>query len=111
MQWYKFDIGAYRLETHGLPDAEDLAYRRLMDLYYQEEGPLHNDEKALCDSIGLDWDCIVPVLQRFFLLNEANQWVHPDWQQDINRRHDRALLNAKAGKIGGKAKKPRKRIV
>jgi uncharacterized protein YdaU (DUF1376 family) len=102
MNWFKFDIHAYQLETHGMPDAEDLAYRRLMDRYYQEEGPLMNDADDLCASIGLDWDCISPVLLKFFLLNEADQWVHPDWQHDIERRQDRAIKASAAGKLGGR---------
>ena len=102
MNWYKFDFKAYQIETYGLPDAEDLAYRRLMDVYYQEEGPLPNDEAELCRVIGLDWDCIIPVLVRFFLLNEADQWVHIEWQFDIERRQERSIKNAAAGRVGKK---------
>lgn len=102
MNWYKFDFKAYQIETYGLPDAEDLAYRRLMDVYYQEEGPLPNDEAELCRVIGLDWDCIIPVLVRFFVLNEADQWVHIEWQFDIERRQERSLKNAAAGRAGKK---------
>jgi uncharacterized protein YdaU (DUF1376 family) len=54
MNWYKFDFKAYQLETYGLPDAEDLAYRRLMDRYYEREGPIPNNADDLCSSIGLD---------------------------------------------------------
>lgn len=102
MNWYKFDISAYQLETYGMPDAEDLAYRRLMDRYYQDEGPLMNDADDLCASIGLDWDCIIPVLTKFFLLNEANQWVHPDWQEDINARRTKAIRMAQIGRANRK---------
>lgn len=102
MNWYKFNISEYQLETYGIPDAEDLAYRRLMDRYYQEEGPLINDEHDLCASIGLDWDCIIPVLQRYFLLNEGNQWVHPDWQRDINSRQEKAFRMAQIGRANRK---------
>ena len=31
MNWYKFNIGDYLAETTHLADAEDLAYRRLLD--------------------------------------------------------------------------------
>ena len=102
MNWYKFDVHAYQLETYGMPDAEDLAYRRLMDRYYQAEGPLMNDAEGLCASIGLDWDCISPVLLKFFLLNEADQWVHPDWQRDINSRQEKAFRMAQIGRANRK---------
>jgi hypothetical protein len=52
--------------------------------------------------IGLDWDCIIPVLVRFFLLNEHNQWVHIEWQFDIEQRQERSLKNAAAGRAGKK---------
>jgi uncharacterized protein YdaU (DUF1376 family) len=52
--------------------------------------------------IGLDWDCIIPVLVRFFLLNEHNQWVHIEWQFDIEKRQERSLKNAAAGRVGKK---------
>jgi uncharacterized protein YdaU (DUF1376 family) len=102
MNYYKFNISAYQVETYGMPDAEDLAYRRLMDRYYQEEGPLINDADDLCASIGLDWDCISPVLLKFFLLNDADQWVQPDWQSDINQRHDKAQNMARIGRANRK---------
>lgn len=102
MNHYKFNISEYQLETYGIPDAEDLAYRRLIDRYYQEEGPLINDEHDLCALIGLDWDCIIPVLQRFFILNEANEWVHPDLQEDINKRREKAIKMAQIGRANRK---------
>jgi uncharacterized protein YdaU (DUF1376 family) len=105
MNWYKFDFKAYQLETYGLPDAEDLAYRRLMDRYYEREGPIPNNTDDLCSSIGLDWDCIIPVLIKFFLLNEHDQWVHVEWQFDIEKRHERLLKAAAAGKMGGRGNK------
>jgi uncharacterized protein YdaU (DUF1376 family) len=103
MNWYKFDFQAYQIETYGIPDAEDLAYRRLMDQYYQQEGPLPNDEAELCRLIGLDWDCISPVLLKFFTLNDEKRWVHPDWQFDIEHRKDRASRKAKADRLRRKA--------
>ncbi len=102
MNWYKFEINAHQLETYGMPDAEDLAYRRLMDRYYQREGPLPNDADQLCNLVGLDWDCIIPVLLKFFLINEVDQWVHPDWQFDIEKRQERAIKNGLNGRRGGR---------
>lgn len=107
MNWYKFDFTRYWAETYGIADAEDLAYRRLRDLYYQAEGPIENDQSRLEREIGLDWDCIEPVLQRFFS-NTGSHWKHEAWQVDIDHRKKRSVLNAKAGHIGGKAKKLRK---
>ena len=108
MYWYKFDFSRYQVETYGIPDAEDLAYRRLRDLYYRLEGPIANDPLRIENDVGLDWDCIEPVLLRFFVKSAKNSWLHAAWQADIDRRKKRAESNAKAGKIGGKAKRLRK---
>ena len=43
MNFYTFHIGDYISNTHYLDLYEDLAYRRMMDLYYQKEEPLPND--------------------------------------------------------------------
>jgi len=48
--WYKFHLGDYITHTTHLSDAEDLAYRRLLDLYYmseKEEG--EEDMKIWCN--------------------------------------------------------------
>ncbi len=108
MNWYKFDFAAYWAETYGIADAEDLAYRRLRDLYYQAEGPIENDPSRIEREIALDWDCIEPVLLRFFVQEPKNYWTHKAWQEDIDHRKKRSASNAKAGQIGGKAKKVRK---
>lgn len=105
MNWYKFDFTAYRVETYGIADAEDLAYRRLRDLYYQTEGPIEDDPARIEREINLDWDCIEPVLLRFFGKNAKNCWEHKVWQADIDHRKKRSASNARAGKIGGKAKR------
>ena len=104
MNWYKFNFKAYWEEIYGLPDAEDLAYRRLMDLYYETEGPISADAEWLERNINLTWDCIEPVLLRFFLLRD-DTWVHEAWQKDINTRLQVRENNRKAGRIGGKNKK------
>lgn len=104
MNWYKFNFKAYWEEIYGLPDAEDLAYRRLMDLYYQTEGPIPADAERLERYINLTWDCIEPVLLRFFLFRD-DTWVHEAWQKDIESRLQVRENNRKAGQIGGKSKK------
>lgn len=40
MNFYPFHIGDYASDTRHLSWAEDLAYRRLLDVYYVREGPL-----------------------------------------------------------------------
>lgn len=97
VRWYKFDFESYYVDIYGLADAEDLAYRRLRDWYYKIEGPIPAVKEEIEKEIGLDWDCIEPVLLRFFVQNPKNFWTQEVWQRDINRRKRRSELNAKAG--------------
>jgi uncharacterized protein YdaU (DUF1376 family) len=104
MKWYKHQIDDYWDEIYGLPDAEDLAYRRLKDLYYVKEAPLPANEAWLTQHVNLTWDCIEPVLVKFFRRQDA-EWLHSEWQSDINTRLQVRENNRKAGRIGGKNKK------
>ena len=58
MIWYKFHLGDYITHTLHLSDAEDLAYRRLLDLYYMSEAPIPLDTNAVSRKIRLDLDRI-----------------------------------------------------
>ena len=40
MHYFQFNIGDYARDTAHLTEMEDLAYRRMLDLYYRAEGPL-----------------------------------------------------------------------
>jgi uncharacterized protein YdaU (DUF1376 family) len=103
MDWYKFNHEEYWHEIRGLPDAEDLAYRRLIDLYYANEGPLSADQELLERVVALDYDCIEPVLQRFFKRVDG-QWTHGRMDQDLARRKKQAEQARKSGKRGGRPK-------
>ena len=66
MIWYKFHLGDYITHTLHLSDAEDLAYRRLLDLYYMSEKPIPLDTDAVSRKIRLDLDITEAVLNEFF---------------------------------------------
>ena len=103
MDWYKFKFKEYKDETFGLPDAEDLAYRRLIDLYYANEGPLPADQSLLERMVTLDYDCIHPVLIAYFQRTESG-WAHGRLDQDLARRQAKAVQARAAGKRGGRPK-------
>ena len=93
MKWYKFPVAEYHeYISPKLADAEDLAYRRLMDLYYVSEGSLPGDARALAVAIRLDLDCVEPVLFKFF--DYANgRYHHPEWDVDLKKRKHREVVN------------------
>jgi uncharacterized protein YdaU (DUF1376 family) len=92
MKWYKFYVADYIQETHHLPDAEDLAYRRLLDLYYLSEAPLIADPVVLARHVKLDLDCVEPVLKEFFELT-AGGYVHAVADSQIQRHRHQSEQN------------------
>ena len=66
MIWYKFFLADYIKDTHHLADAEDLAYRRLIDMYYMTEKPIPLDIPLVARKIRLDLDVVELVLSEFF---------------------------------------------
>ena len=104
MDWYKFSIVNYQKQTSEIPDAEDLAYRRLMDLYFLTEGPITLDIETLTEVIRLDADVIEPVLEAFFELTEDG-YRHEEWQHQLDSQKRRRSLNQKSGRLGGRGKK------
>lgn len=84
MNYYKFHIGDYLTRTMHLDDAEDLAYRRLIDLYMITEKPLVNDLEALVKRVRLDLEVIKPVLDEFFELTEEG-WFNQRCTDEIKK--------------------------
>ena len=104
MIWYKFHIGDYIVETLHLADAEDLAYRRLLDCYYISEQPLPLDLAAVARRVRLDEDVVVPVLEKFFERTDEG-YINARADKEITRYNARVKTNSQSGKLGGRPKK------
>ncbi len=104
MNWYKFHIGDYLAETTHLADAEDLAYRRLLDWYYMSEKPLPLDINFVARRIKLDEDVVVPVLKEFFGKTDDG-YVHDQAAKAIAAYASRVEINRNSGKLGGRPRK------
>jgi len=107
MNWYKFPVKDYLVSTNHLADAEDLAYRRLIDLYYLIEGPLLGPASVVAQKIKLDVDCVEPVLKEFFREYDG-RFVHDEIEVSLARRRRQLAACSAAGKIGGKRPRPPK---
>lgn len=72
MNYYPFHLGDYATHTKHLGLLEDLAYRRMIDLYYTTEKPLPNNPENVARLIGMrEHKAIVTeVLSDFFLKTE-----------------------------------------
>ena len=105
MIWYKFNIKDYLASTAHLSDAEDLAYRRLLDLYFLSEKPIPLDRDAVARKIRLDLDITEAVLDDFFEETGAG-YVNARCEAEIAKYVNQVRVNRELGKKGGRPKKP-----
>jgi uncharacterized protein YdaU (DUF1376 family) len=66
VKWYKFAAAEYQIKTIHLSDAEDLAYRRLLDMAYLSEKPIPLDTNLVARRVRIDQDIVEQVLSEFF---------------------------------------------
>jgi len=104
MIWYKFHIGDYLTHTVHLSDAEDLAYRRLLDLYYMSEKEIPLDTELVARKIRLDLDITESVLGEFFERTETGYFNYR-CDAEIARYNKQVENNRQLGKRGGRPKK------
>ena len=100
MHYYQFHIGDYHADTAHLDDMEDLAYRRMLDLYYKEEQPLPLDIERIAKLIRMrsHSDCIASVLREYFERTE-NGWINHRAEDDlaqIRKKSAKAKASAEA---------------
>ena len=86
MNYYPFHIGDYISHTSHLTDSEDLAYRRMIDLYYQSEQPF-TDIEFVSRRIKSTPEIVAVLLSDFFVKSEDG------WR---NKRADEEILKYKA---------------
>lgn len=72
MHYYQFNIGDYVSSTQHLDETEDLAYRRMLDIYYSKELPLPADQSDIARLIRMrsHTESIATVLHEFFVLRK-----------------------------------------
>jgi uncharacterized protein YdaU (DUF1376 family) len=108
MHFYKFHIGDYLSATSFLTNDEDLAYRRLLDLYYDTESPIPNDIPWVSRRLRLDNHTVENVLKDFFTLCEDG---YRNARADAEIQEYKAYISRQAtnGKLGGRPKKSQRK--
>ena len=106
MIWYKFHVGDYITHTLHLSDAEDLAYRRLIDLYMMTEKPIPDDIQIISRKIRLDADVIEPVLNEFFE-RSVDGWLNNRCDEEIRKYKKVVEINKVIAKKSAKARHDR----
>lgn len=104
MIWYKFHIGDYLTHTVHLSDAEDLAYRRLLDLYYMSEKEIPLNTELVARKIRLDLDITETVLDEFFEKTETG-YFNARCDAEVAKYNSQVAINRELGKRGGRPKK------
>lgn len=103
MHYYQFSIGDYRAATTHLSNEEDLAYRRLLDMYYDTEKPIPTDTTWVARRLRVGVNVVLSVLEDMFNLTDEG-WRHARCDDVIAQYHAMAEKNRANGKRGGRKK-------
>lgn len=90
MNYFNFHIGDYLSHTAHLDLLEDLAYRRLLDVYYLREKPFSESVTDICKLIRMrgQESVVQTVLAEFFVFNDGT-WSQPRCDDELVRMADR----------------------
>jgi uncharacterized protein YdaU (DUF1376 family) len=109
MHYYNFNIGDYMKHTLHLTLEEDLAYRRLLDMYYDTESPIPNNIPLVSRRLRMGSEVVESVLKEFFEFTEDG---YKNYRADGEiADYHKFLEKQKAnGRLGGRPKKGKKPI-
>lgn len=114
MNFYKHHLGDYDSATMHLSWLEDMAYTRLLRLYYRTEQPINPDIKQVFRLVRAtskaEREAVQTVLDEFFTL-ESDGWHQDRCDQEIGIANDRADKNREVGKLGGRPRKEKTQTV
>jgi len=99
VHFYGFNLGDYLKKTRHLSLLEDLAYRRMLDLYYRDEKPLQGNAAAIARAIGMREHVaeVSTVLAEFFE-ETAGGWENDRADEEIAAYRKKVRAAAKAGR-------------
>lgn len=108
MHYYNFNIGDYIKHTMHLTLEEDLAYRRLLDMYYDTEAPIPTDIPRVSRRLRMGSDIVESVLNEFFELTEEG-YRNRRADAEIAEYHEYIDKQRANGKLGGRPKKTQRK--
>ena len=105
MHYFQFNIGDYASHTSRLTPLEDLAYRRMLDLYYLNEQPLNGCTTDVAREVGLSEhvNAVEYILSKFFNKTETG-FSQKRIDLEIKKYKSNAKNKSKAGKASAKAR-------
>lgn len=108
MHYYQFNVGDYSSHTSRLSLLEDLAYRRLLDLYYLQERPVTGSAEDVARDIGLQSEQteVDYVLNKYFT-QDGEKWINDRCEREILAYQNKRELASIAGKASAEARRVR----
>lgn len=102
MNYYSFHLGDYATRTAHLGELEDLALRRMLDLYYRSEAMLPKEWSSVARLIRMKdhGDVVQAVLAEFFQSTEEG-WRNARCDDELARMRDKQQKASAAGKASG----------
>jgi len=108
VNFYKHHIGDYDADTSHLSWLEDMAYTRLMRLYYRREQAIPADVAQACRLVRAtskqEREAVQTVLSEFFVLSDDG-WHNKRCDEEIEQANGKAGANRKNGAKGGRPRK------
>lgn len=99
MHYYSFHIGDYRAATAHLTNEEDLAYRRLLDWYYDTETPISlADTDRIARRLRVDVVVMERVLQDMFCIDADGNYRNFRADVELTSYHEKLQQASNAGK-------------
>lgn len=108
MNYYEHHIGDYDADTAHLTWLEDMAYTRLIRLYYRREKPIPADLAQACRLVRAsskdERKAVELILGEFFVLG-TDGWTQARCDAEISIYQKRVEHNRRVGKLGGRPRK------
>ena len=104
MHYYQFNVKEHALASYHLNNEEDLAFRRLKDMYHDTEKPIPLDTESVARRLRLETQWVLNVLKDFFF-QEEDGWHIAEIDAEIARYQSNAAKNKANGAKGGRPKR------
>lgn len=105
MHHYRHHIGDFRSATMHLSDAEELAYRRMIELYYDTEEPLPASVEWIARRVRCTPEVVQRVLEDFFEQRTDGTWRQSRCDEELAEYRKVLRRNKANGKRGGRPSK------
>lgn len=104
MHYYQFNVKEHALASYHLNNEEDLAFRRLKDMYHDTEKPIPLDTDSVARRLRLETQWVLNVLKDFFF-REEDGWHIAEIDAEIARYQSNVAKNKANGAKGGRPKR------